>query len=544
MQGLMMDTPLIITSLIQYAAQYHGDTEIVSRTVEGPIHRYGYRDAYDRVLKLASALTKMGVSRDDRVATLAWNGYRHFELYYGVSGIGAVCHTINPRLSPDQIIYIINHAEDRCIFVDLSFIPLLEAVSSHLNSVKCFVLLTDKEHMPDTKFSNISCYEDLIADEPAEFNWPDFDETQAASLCYTSGTTGNPKGVLYSHRSTILHAMATNGADIFGFASRDSVLPVVPMFHVNAWGIPYACPINGAKIVFPGPGYDGKSLYELLDAEKVTVAAGVPTIWTLILEYLRESGKKLPYLERTVIGGAAVPRSMIEKFQNDYDVRVNHAWGMTEMSPVGTTGHLKGSMESLSEEEKYGYQIKQGRAIYGVELEIVDEEGNKLPRNGNALGELLVRGPWVASSYYNNEEGSTASFTEDGWLKTGDVSTLDAEGFMQIVDRSKDLIKSGGEWISSINLENIAVGHADVLEAAVIGLPHPKWGERPLLIVVPRGENSLTKGDMLSFLAPKVAKYWLPEDVIFVDELPHTSTGKIHKASLRDKFSDHKLPTS
>ncbi|MCZ6618768.1 MAG: 3-(methylthio)propionyl-CoA ligase [Gammaproteobacteria bacterium] len=543
MRGLMMDTPLMITSLIRHAAQYHGDTEIVSRTVEGPIHRYGYRDAFARISKLANALTGLGIEQDDRIATLAWNGYRHFELYYAISGIGAVCHTINPRLARDQIVYIVNHARDQYIFVDLTFVPLLETVAAQFTSVKGFVVLTDREHMPDTRLANAICYEELIAGEPTVFDWPDLDETQAASLCYTSGTTGNPKGVLYSHRSTILHALATNGADVFGFTSRDSVLPVVPMFHVNAWGIPYTCPISGAKIVFPGPGYDGKSLYELFDTEKVTAAAGVPTIWMSLLEYLRETGKKLPYLERTVIGGAAVPRSMIEEFQNDYNVRVSHAWGMTEMSPVGTTGKLKGSMENLSEQEKYDYRVKQGRVIYGVEMEVVNDEGSRRPRDGKAFGELLVRGPWVASSYYNDERGTAASFTEDGWLRTGDVSTLDADGFMQIVDRSKDLIKSGGEWISSIDLENIAVSHPDVLEAAVIGIAHPKWGERPLLIVVPREAGKLSKDAMLAYLAPSVAKISVPDDVVFVDELPHTATGKVYKMGLREKYCGHILPT-
>lgn len=542
MQGLMMNRPLTITSLIQHAAQYHGGAEIVSRTVEGPIHRYGYLDAYQRILKLANALTRLGINADERVATLAWNGYRHFELYYGISGIGAVCHTINPRLSPDQIIYVVNHAQDQYVFVDLTFVPLVEAVASKLKSVKGFVVLTDRAHMPDTSLSSVHCYEDLISAEPAEYDWPDLDETQAASLCYTSGTTGNPKGVLYSHRSTVLHALVTNGADVFGFTSRDAVLPVVPMFHVNAWGIPYTCPISGAKLVFPGPGYDGKSLYELFDTEKVTAAAGVPTIWMLLLEYLRETGNKLPYLQRTAIGGAAVPRAMIEAFQDVYDVRVSHAWGMTEMSPVGTTGQLKGSMQTLSQEEKYTRQEKQGRVIYGVEMEIVDDAGNKLPRDGKNFGELLVRGPWIASAYYNDAEGTGVSFTEDGWLKTGDVSTLDPDGFMQIVDRSKDLIKSGGEWISSIDLENIAVSHPGILEAAVIGVPHPKWGERPVLIVVPRETDNIVKDDVLSFLEPKVAKYAIPDDVLFVDELPHTATGKIYKAGLREKYSDYKLP--
>ena len=539
MHGLMMDTPLIITSLIKYAAKYHGDTEIVSRTVEGPIHRYGYKDAFKRIKKLANALTKLGVKQDDRIATLAWNGYRHFELYYGVSGIGAVCHTMNPRLPHDQLIYIVNHAEDQFIFVDLTFVPLLEAVRSELPRVKGFVILTDTQHMPATNLPNVHCYEELISSEETEFDWPDLDEKQAASLCYTSGTTGNPKGVLYSHRSTLLHAMVTHGADVFGFTSRDTVLPVVPMFHVNAWGIPYACAITGTKVVFPGPGYDGASLTELFNGEKVTIAAGVPTIWLQLLEYLKESGNKLPYLDRTLIGGSAAPLSMIEDFQTAYDVRVIHAWGMTEISPVGTTGYLKGTMEDLPEDEKYRYQTKQGRTIFGVDMEIIDDEGNILPRDGKAFGELLVRGPWVASAYYNDEQQSGTSFTKDGWLKTGDISTQDPEGFMQIVDRSKDLIKSGGEWISSIDLENIAIGHPGVREAAVIGMVHPKWGERPLLIVVTHEESGLTKDEMLSYLKPKISKIWLPDDVVLVDELPHTATGKIYKAGLREQFSAH-----
>ncbi len=544
MRGQMMDTPLLITPLIQYAAQYHGDTEIVSRSVEGPIHRYTYAESYARMQRLAHALRRLGVELGDRVATLAWNGYRHFELYFAVSGIGAVLHTINPRLAPQQIIYVVNHAEDGYIFTDLTFVPLLEAVAEHLQTVKGVVVMTDAEHMPETKLPNVLCYEDLLAAEDDSFDWPTFDENTASSLCYTSGTTGNPKGSLYIHRATVLHTFAACGGDCVNLSSNQTVLPAVPMFHVNAWGIPYACAKSGAKLVLPGAQYDGESVFELLDTEKVTISAGVPTIWLMLLQYLEASNKTLEHLQMTLIGGSAVPRSMIDTFEEKYDVRVFQAWGMTEMSPIGTTGNLKARIAALPAEERRAYQQKQGRAFFGVDLKIVDAEGGELPRDGEAFGELLVRGPWVIDSYYKDEEATKAAFDKDGWFRTGDVSTLDADGHMQIVDRSKDVIKSGGEWISSIDLENTAMGHPEVAEAAVIGFSHPKWDERPVLFVVVAEGKSPAADDIIAFLTDKVAKWWLPDDIVFVDELPHTATGKVSKMQLREQFKDYQLPAA
>jgi 3-(methylthio)propionyl---CoA ligase len=544
MRGLMMDMPLLITPIIQYAADYHGDTEIVSRSVEGPIHRYTYGESYGRIKKLANALDRLGIELGDRIATVAWNGYRHFELYFGVSGVGAVLHTMNPRLHPQQFIYIVNHAADKLIFLDLTFLPLLEAVAEHLPTVKGYVIMTDKAHMPETKLENVMCYEDLLDGEEDIFDWPSFDENTASSLCYTSGTTGNPKGSLYSHRSTVLHTLAICGGDCVPMTSRDTFLPAVPMFHVNAWGIPYGCAKNGTKLVLPGAQYDGASVFELLDTEKVTLSAGVPTIWMMLLDHLKSTKGSLEHLKMTLIGGSAVPRSMIDEFEDVHDVRVFQAWGMTEMSPVGTTGDLKASTLALPTDERRQFQAKQGRTFFGVDLKIVDDDGSDLPRDGEAFGELLVRGPWVISEYYKNEEGTAAAFTDDGWFRTGDVSTLDADGHMQIVDRAKDVIKSGGEWISSIDLENTAMGHADVAEAAVIGMPHPKWDERPILVVVPVEGQSPSGDDILTFLKDKIAKWWLPDDVVFVDELPHTATGKVSKMQLREKFKDYTLPTA
>ncbi len=542
MLGKMMDTPLMISSLLEYGALYHGEQEIVSRTVEGPIHRYGFADALKRVKKLANALTRLGVEPGERIATLAWNGYRHFELYYGVSGIGAVLHTVNPRLFPEQITYIINHAEDAYVFVDLNIVPALEAIAPELGGVKGWVIMTDDAHMPETTLANPICYETLIADESEDFDWPVFDENTASSLCYTSGTTGNPKGALYSHRSTVLHTLSICSSEKFGITNSDTVLPAVPMFHVNAWGFPYACPMIGAKLVFPGAGYDGESMFELLDNEKVTRSAGVPTIWHMLLDYMHKNAKTLPHLVSTGIGGAAVPRSMCEAFEDRHGVEVTHAWGMTETSPVGTTGRLKRRMKDLPKDQQQVFKDKQGRAIWGLDMKTVDADGNDLPRDGKAFGELLVRGPWVISAYYDDQAGTEAAFTDDGWFRTGDVSTLDEEGYMQIVDRSKDVIKSGGEWISSIDLENAAVGHPDVAEAAVIGVPHPKWDERPILIVVPAESKQPAAGDILAYLKGKVAKWWLPDDVVFVDEIPHTATGKISKVQLRQTLKDYKLP--
>ncbi len=537
--GQMQDTPLLVSSLIDYAARYHGDTEIVSRTVEGPIHRYTYSDAHRRARQLANALARLGVVQGDRVATLAWNGFRHVELYFGVSGMGAVLHTINPRLFAEQIVYIVNHAEDRLIFADLTFVPLLEKVAPVLGSVDAIVLMTDRAHMPQTSLPRVYCYEDLLAAESDDYAWPALDERAACSLCYTSGTTGNPKGVLYSHRSTVLHSYAVCMPDGLGLSSHDAVLPVVPMFHANAWGLIYAAAMCGAKLVMPGLGLAGAQVYELLDAEQVTVSAGVPTVWLMLLDYLDKQGKSLPHMKRTVIGGSAAPPSMIKAFEERYGVAVNHAWGMTEMSPLGTVGNMKRNMLGKPLSETLPYKVKQGRAIYGVELEIVDADGNQQPRDGKTSGNLLVRGPWVVSRYYGETEPAT---DERGWFDTGDVATLDAEGYMQITDRSKDVIKSGGEWISSIELENLAVGHPGVAEAAVIGLPHPTWSERPLLVVVRAQGSTVDRGELLAYLAPRVASWWLPDDVCFVTELPHTATGKLQKIQLREQFRGHVWP--
>tara|TARA_B100000315_G_scaffold258971_2_gene313035 strand:+ start:2683 stop:4311 length:1629 start_codon:yes stop_codon:yes gene_type:complete len=538
MLGKMMDMPLTITSLIQHAANFHGDTEIVSRSVEGPIHRYTYNDAYQRIQKLANAFIEMGVEPGDRIATLAWNGYRHFELYFAISGIGAVCHTINPRLFGDQIAYIINHANDKIIFVDLSFVPVLEGIKDQFDSSAKIVVMTDQDHMPDCSLPDVLCYEDLLAGQSDHYDWPELEENTASSLCYSSGTTGNPKGVLFSHRSTVLHAWGTCTKDNLGISGQDAVLPVVPMFHVNAWGIPYACAMAGAKLVFPGAGMDGASVYEMLDSEEVSFTAGVPTVWLLLLQYLQESGNKLPQLERMVVGGAALPQSIIEAFENDYGCQCIQGWGMTEMSPIGTLGYMKRNMKDLSAEEKMSYKVKQGRPVYGVEMKIVDDEQNELPHNGKDFGELLVRGPWITNGYFEDDEATAACFV-DGWLRTGDVCTIDERGFMQIVDRSKDVIKSGGEWISSIDLENIAVGHADIAEAAVIGIAHPKWDERPLLICV-KAEGAEVSGEsVLEIFKGKVADWWIPNEVAFVDELPHTATGKLLKTELRKQFADH-----
>ncbi len=542
MQALMMDRPLLISSLIDFAAKYHSDTEIVSRTVEGPIHRYTWKDAGARSKQVAQALSnKLGVTLGDRIATLAWNGYRHLELYYGVSGMGAILHTINPRLFPEQIVYIAEHAEDKVIFLDLTFVPLLEAVADKLTSVEAFVIMTDEDHMPDTSLPNVLCYETLIGDQSGDYDWPEFDENTASSLCYTSGTTGNPKGALYGHRSTVLHSYCVCTVDGLGLGSHDVVLPVVPMFHANAWGIVYAAAMCGAKMVMPGAAMDGASIYELLDSEKVTLSLGVPTVWLMLLNHLQETGDKLPHMDRTVIGGSAAPRSMIEAFQFNYDVTVVHAWGMTEMSPLGTTGMLRPKHAGLSAEQKVDIQVKQGAAVYNVDMKIVDDDGNAQPHDGVAFGNLLVRGPWIASGYFKGEGGDVL---QDGWFPTGDVATMDPDGYMQITDRSKDVIKSGGEWISSIDLENEAVGCPGVAEAAVIGIYHPKWDERPLLVVVRSEGSDVGKDEILAYLEGKIAKWWMPDDVQFVDELPHTATGKLQKVTIREQFKDYVLPTA
>ena len=542
MRGLMMDRPLLISSIIDHAALYHGDTEIVSRTIEGPIHRYTYRDAQARSKRVASALATLGVHPGDRVGTVAWNGYRHFELYYGVSGMGAILHTVNPRLFPEQLVYIVNHAEDAYVFVDLTFVPLLEGLADTLETVKGFVIMTDEAHMPDTTLANALCYETLIGAESSDYEWPRFDENTASSLCYTSGTTGNPKGTLYSHRSTVIHALAGCSTDVLGLSCRDTVLSIVPMFHANAWSLPYAVPMCGGTLVFPGARLDGASVYELIDGEGVTFSAGVPTVWLMLLDYLAHSGNTLDGMSRVVCGGSAVPRSMIQAFEEQHGVRMIQAWGMTEMSPLGTVGTFKRGMAELPAQQRYDIQGKAGRCLYGVEMKIVDDAGHEMLRDGVAFGQLMVRGPWVATGYFRGEGGDVLD--ADGWFPTGDVATLDPEGFMQIVDRTKDVIKSGGEWISSIDLENVAVGHPEVAEACVIGVSHPKWDERPVLFIVRTDGSTLDKDGALAFLEGKIVKWWTPDDVLFVDELPHTATGKLYKSVLREKYKDYVLPTA
>ncbi len=542
MKGLMMDTPLSISSIAEHVRKFHAGREIMSVTVDNPAHRYTWGDCIDRSKQLAKALAGLGLERGDRVATIAWNDYRHLEVYYGVSGGGYVCHTINPRLFPEQLIFIINHADDRWLFVDVMFMPLIEKLAEHIKGVEGIVVMTDEAHMPETALDNVHCYETLVGNETPDYDWPDLDENSAAALCYTSGTTGDPKGVLYSHRSSVLHAFASIAPDALNLSSSDTILPVVPLFHVNAWGIPYSAAMTGAKLVLPGPKMgDGETLYKLLEAEEASLALGVPTVWLALLQYCATAGVTLDKLDRTVIGGAAVPRSMIEEFRDKHDVVVIQGWGMTEMSPLGTANTLKAGLESLSPDEKLDLATKAGRGIYGCELRIVDDEGKELPWDGVAYGALQVRGPWICSDYFKLA-GSAGSHTPDGWFDTGDVATIDENGYMAITDRTKDVIKSGGEWISSIELENTAVGHPAVAEAAVIGVAHPKWTERPLLIIVKAEGADISKEEMLEYFDGKVASWWIPNDVAFVDELPHTATGKIKKIELREQFADYAFP--
>jgi acyl-CoA synthetase (AMP-forming)/AMP-acid ligase II len=545
MDGLMMGRPLLISSILDYAADYHARTEMVSCTADRPAHRTSYEELRRRTKKLANALLhRLKVRAGDRIATLAWNDHRHFELYYGISGMGAVCHTINPRLFPEQIAYIANHAGDRFLFTDPMFLPLLEKLADRLDAIEAIVVLCNAERMPASSREGLLCYETLIEDQPDEFTWPTLDETTASGLCYTSGTTGNPKGVLYSHRAIVLHSLAALQPDAMGVSSRDVVLPAVPMFHVNAWGLPYTCPMIGAKMVMPGPRLDGPGLLEQFEREKVTFSAGVPTIWFNLLNHLKETGRRPSTLRKVVIGGAAAPRSMIRSFEKDYGVEVVHAWGMTEMTPLGVIGTLKAGMAELPPEDRYTIKQKQGHAVWGVEIKIVDDQGRTLPHDGKASGLLYVRGPWVASAYFEDEPASRDAFDVEGWFKTGDVATIDPESYVQLTDRAKDLIRSGGEWISSIDLENAAVAHPALAEAAAIAIAHPKWGERPLLLAVRKPGVAVEKVDILAFLEDKVARFWLPDDVVFMEELPHTATGKIQKSALRERFRDYRWPAA
>ncbi len=545
MQGLMQDVPLLISSLIQHADRHHGAVEIVSRRVEGDLHRTTYRQMHARAKQLANALDKWGVGNGQRVATLAWNGYRHMELYYAVAGKGAIVHTVNPRLIPEQIAWIVNHAEDTCLFFDLTFLPIVEKIATQLKTVKHIVAMTDRAHMPaSTAIPNLHCYDELLAAQKADYDWPLFDENLASSICYTSGTTGNPKGVLYSHRSTMLHTFGAALPDTLNISSMDVILPVVPMFHVNAWGIPYAGAMVGAKLVFPGAALDGKSLFELMESEKVTLSAGVPTVWQGLLNYMDQNKLRFSTMRRTIVGGAALPPAMLRTFEEKYKVTALHAWGMTEMSPLGTACSMRAQHAELPQDELFAIKAKQGRAVYGVDMKIVDPDGNELPWDGKAFGDLYVRGPWIVREYFRGEGGDPLVKDAAGqvWFPTGDVATIDADGYMQITDRSKDVIKSGGEWISSIDIENVAVAHPAVAMAACIGIAHPKWDERPILVVVCKPGASVTREELLKFYDGRVAKWQIPDDIAFVDAIPMGPTGKLLKNKLREQFRSYKLP--
>ena len=540
MLGLMQQQSLLISSLIEFADRHHGDGEVVSRRVEGDVHRYSWSDVANRSRQVANALDALKLNLGDRVATLAWNGYRHLELYFGVSGSGRVLHTLNPRLHPDQVVWIANHAEDQVLCFDMSFLPLVQAVHARCTTVKHWVALCDADKLPtDTDIPNLISYEALIGQHEARYTWPDLDENTASSMCYTSGTTGNPKAALYSHRSTLLHAYAAALPDVMCISARDAILPVVPMFHVNAWGIPYSAAMTGAKLVFPGPALDGKSVYDLIEAEKVTFAAGVPTVWQMLLSHMKPANLRFSSLKRTVIGGSACPPAMIDAFRDDYGVDVLHAWGMTEMSPLGTLCTLKNKHLNLPAEAQMKLRLKQGRSIFGVDIKIVNDAGEALPHDGKTYGDLLVKGPWIIREYFKQEGPAPLV---DGWFPTGDVATIDEDGFMQITDRSKDVIKSGGEWISSIDIENIAMAHPDVAMAACVGMPHPKWDERPVVCVVKKPGSLVTAPDLLKFYEGKTAKWQIPDDVIFVEAIPLGATGKMLKTKLREQLAGYKLP--
>ena len=540
MLGLMQNQPLMISSLIEFAQRHHGEGEVVSRRVEGDIHRCTYTQIASRARRIANALDAMELAFSDRVATLAWNGYRHLELYFGVSGSGRVLHTLNPRLHPEQIAWIANHAEDQVLCFDLTFLPIIQAVHKKMTTVRHYIAMCDADKLPtDSGIPGLQSYETWIGAQADDYDWPEFDENSASSMCYTSGTTGNPKAVLYSHRSTMLHAFAGALPDALNMSARDCVLPVVPMFHVNAWGLPYSAAMTGCKMVFPGPAMDGKSIFELIESEKVSFAAGVPTVWQMMLAHMQAGKLRFSTLRRTVIGGSACPPAMITAFNDQYGVEVLHAWGMTEMSPLGTVCTLKNKHADLSEGQKMKVRLKQGRGIYGVDMKIVDPDGKELPWDGVAYGDLLVKGPWIISDYFKPEGESPLV---DGWFPTGDVGTIDADGYLQITDRSKDVIKSGGEWISSIDVENIAVAHPGVAMAACIGVKHPKWDERPIIAVVKKPGADVARDELLAFYEGKIAKWQIPDDVVFVDAIPLGGTGKMQKTKLREMLKDYVLP--
>jgi fatty-acyl-CoA synthase len=540
MFGLMQQHSLLISSLIEFANRHHGDGEVVSKRVEGDLHRYTWSDVANRSRQMANALDALGLEQGQRVATLAWNGYRHLELYFGVSGSGRVLHTLNPRLHPDQVVWIANHAEDQVLFFDMTFLPLVQAVHARCTTIQNWVAMCDADKLPkDTGIPNLISYESLIEVHSNQYVWPELDENTASSMCYTSGTTGNPKAALYSHRSTMLHAYAAALPDVMCISAKDAILPVVPMFHVNAWGIPYSAAMTGAKLVFPGPALDGKSVYELIEAEGVTFAAGVPTVWQMLLSHMKPNALKFSSLKRTVIGGSACPPAMIDAFRESYGVDVLHAWGMTEMSPLGTLCTLKNKHLNLPAEAQMKLRLKQGRCIFGVDMKIVNDAGEALPHDGKTYGDLLVKGPWIIREYFKQEGESPLV---DGWFPTGDVATIDEDGFMQITDRSKDVIKSGGEWISSIDIENIAMAHPNVMMAACIGMPHPKWDERPVVCVVKKPGAEITSLELLKFYEGKTAKWQIPDDVIFVDAIPLGATGKMLKTKLREQLAEYKLP--
>ncbi|MFT6834089.1 MAG: acyl-CoA synthetase (AMP-forming)/AMP-acid ligase II [Francisellaceae bacterium] len=542
MQSTMMNQPLLISSIMAHATKVYPEMEIVSRLCDeeegGKVYRYKLKQSASRAKKLSNALLKHGINQGDRVATLAWNNYRHYELYFGVTGIGAIIHTVNPRLFIEQITYILNHAEDKLLFVDITFINIIELMKDDIKHIEKIVVLTGDEHLPQTTLDNVISYEAFIEMEEDTIEWPEFDENIGAILCYTSGTTGNPKGVLYSHRSTVLHSMSAALPENFNISSRSSILAVVPMFHVNAWGIPFFSTMLGAKLVLPGQGLDPKSLYELIDIEQPTIMFGVPTVWLMLLDYLSKTEVSLSSVDKVIIGGSAAPLSMIKHFKEKHNVIAVHAWGMTEMSPMGTINNLTPEMEALPSEECMQKQLSQGRPAFGVELKLIDDKGNEILNDGKSRGHLLVRGPWVTASYYNTD--SDSSF-KDGWLVTGDIATLDSEYNLSLVDRAKDVIKSGGEWISSIDLENAAIGHLGIKECCVIGVKHEKWDERPILLIVKDNNVNLSEQDVFEFLAPKIAKWWMPDAVIFVDELPYTATGKLLKMKLREEYQDYLL---